>query len=563
MGDSQTPSSSRQPQDAAAKSSFDSSKPSSSHGAVTAEKTSAPAPHATSVTAPSSATTNATTTASTIAAQSAPSSSTQQQQPRDVADVLEERLINAEYKIWKKNTPYLYDFVMTHSLEWPSLTCQWLPTVKGDDSSSGDRTTEYVEHSLLHTTGEQNYLMIGSVNLPKNDAVIDHRQDGAGNASSAAASTNDTAANSATATTTTSAVAVAANYDDDKGELGGFGSNSGTTTPAAKAGRIEIRMKIKHEGEVNRARHMPQNHFIVASRGPNPELYIWDVSRHPSFPEDNSVFAPQGVLVGGHTREGYGLAWSPHTEGRLISGSEDGSVCLWDVTASIAKGSKSGTQINPLSTFRCHTDVVEDVDWHPKDANLIGSVGDDCRICIWDVREKNPTKAVHTVEKAHDGYVNGLAFNPVNEFMLATGSADKTVALWDMRNLKTKMQTLSGHTDQVLNVEWAPFNESILASCSQDRRVNIWDLSRIGMEQSPQDAEDGPPELLFIHGGHTGKVCDFSWNGNDEWTVASVSEDNVLQVWNMAEEIYAEDVEELMETEDEEENDTLEDDELE
>mmetsp|Transcript_22426 Transcript_22426/g.29869 ORF Transcript_22426/g.29869 Transcript_22426/m.29869 type:complete len:126 (+) Transcript_22426:61-438(+) len=125
------------------------------------------------------------------------------------------------------------------------------------------------------------------------------------------------------------------------------------------------------------------------------------------------------------------------------------------------------------------------------------------------------------------------------------------------------MQTLSGHTDQVLNVEWAPFNESILASCSQDRRVNIWDLSRIGMEQSPQDAEDGPPELLFIHGGHTGKVCDFSWNGNDEWTVASVSEDNVLQVWNMAEEIYAEDVEELMETEDEEENDTLEDDELE
>lgn len=26
-----------------------------------------------------------------------------------VADVLEERLIDAEYKIWKKNTPFLYD----------------------------------------------------------------------------------------------------------------------------------------------------------------------------------------------------------------------------------------------------------------------------------------------------------------------------------------------------------------------------------------------------------------------------------------------------------------------
>lgn len=42
---------------------------------------------------------------------------------------MEERLINEEYKIWKKNTPFLYDLVMTHALEWPSLTAQWLPDV--------------------------------------------------------------------------------------------------------------------------------------------------------------------------------------------------------------------------------------------------------------------------------------------------------------------------------------------------------------------------------------------------------------------------------------------------
>jgi len=87
-------------------------------------------------------------------------------------------------------------------------------------------------------------------------------------------------------------------------------------------------------------------------------------------------------------------------------------------------------------------------------------------------------------------------------------------------------------------VEWAPHNESILASCSADRRVGIWDLSRIGQEQTPEDAEDGPPELLFLHGGHTSKVSDFSWNRKSEWTIASVSEDNVMQIWNMAEEIY-------------------------
>lgn len=44
-------------------------------------------------------------------------------------DAVEERIINEEYKIWKKNTPFLYDLVMTHALEWPSLTVQWLPDV--------------------------------------------------------------------------------------------------------------------------------------------------------------------------------------------------------------------------------------------------------------------------------------------------------------------------------------------------------------------------------------------------------------------------------------------------
>ncbi len=30
-------------------------------------------------------------------------------------------------QVWKRNTPYLYDLVITHALEWPSLTVQWLP----------------------------------------------------------------------------------------------------------------------------------------------------------------------------------------------------------------------------------------------------------------------------------------------------------------------------------------------------------------------------------------------------------------------------------------------------
>ncbi len=45
-------------------------------------------------------------------------------------DIIEERVINEEYKIWKRNTPFLYDMLMSHALEWPSLSAQWLPVVE-------------------------------------------------------------------------------------------------------------------------------------------------------------------------------------------------------------------------------------------------------------------------------------------------------------------------------------------------------------------------------------------------------------------------------------------------
>mmetsp|Transcript_9888 Transcript_9888/g.10392 ORF Transcript_9888/g.10392 Transcript_9888/m.10392 type:complete len:445 (+) Transcript_9888:21-1355(+) len=417
----------------------------------------------------------------------------------DNFDETHDRMLNEEYKIWKKNTPFLYDMVMTHALEWPSLTVQWLP----ESQRQPDKDVSL--HKLLlgtHTSNDEpNYLMVADVLLPLPEAEIDARA-----------------------------------YDDQRGEVGGFGG---------VLNKIEVKIKIAHEGEVNRARVMPQNKFIVATKSPTASVLVFDYSKHDSVPRDN-VCRPQH-RCSGHTAEGYGLSWNPHINGQLLSGSDDQQVCLWDIR-------EASVNVNPINIFKGHTDVVEDVAWHQHHSHLFGSVGDDSLVLLWDPRDANTPK--HKIVNGHKGTeINCISFNPFSEYLFATGGADKCVNLWDIRNLSTQLHNFEGHQDGVFQVAWSPFNETILASSSSDRRVHIYDLSRIGAEQTPEDAEDGPPELLFVHGGHSAKVSDISWNLTDDWVMASVSEDNILQIWQMAESIYNDDEEDDIDDQDLEEED--------
>ena len=65
---------------------------------------------------------------------------------------------------------------------------------------------------------------------------------------------------------------------------------------------------------------MPQNKFIVATKTPSAEVLLFDWSKHSSKPDPDGVCRPN-LRLRGHRQEGYGLAWSPLTEGHLLSGS--------------------------------------------------------------------------------------------------------------------------------------------------------------------------------------------------------------------------------------------------
>ncbi|GFY89846.1 transducin family protein [Actinidia rufa] len=160
---------------------------------------------------------------------------------------------------------------------------------------------------------------------------------------------------------------------------------------------------------------------------------------------------------------------------------------------------------------------------------------------------------VEIIQKIHvDGEVNRAWCMFQNPSLVAAKTSGCEVYLFDCSKHSTMEEggscdsdlTLRGHDkegEEKFQVEWDPNHETVLASSADDRRLMVWDLDRIGDEQLEGEAEDGPPELLFSHGGHKAKISDFSWNKNEPWVISSVAEDNSLQVWQMAESIYGDD----------------------
>jgi eukaryotic-like serine/threonine-protein kinase len=207
---------------------------------------------------------------------------------------------------------------------------------------------------------------------------------------------------------------------------------------------------------------------------------------------------------------------------RLVTGSNQGSVCIWDPV--------SGELLQQL---RGHTRHVPAVDFSA-DGTLVASGSLDHSVRIWDLRRPE-TPVVVT---AHPTPVTCVHFSPTGQ-LLATAQGDRRVRLWNPRTgdpvgtlpefpaivqhlrfssdgamlaasadnvirlwnvaAAQPIRELSGHEDLIWSFEFSP-DGATLASASQDRSLKLWDV-RHGCEKASFKFADGVRNVKFSADG--------------------------------------------------------------
>ncbi|KAK8513765.1 hypothetical protein V6N12_052933 [Hibiscus sabdariffa] len=498
--------------------------------------------------------------------------------------------VDEKYTQWKSLVPVLYDWLANHNLVWPSLSCRWGPQLEqatyknrqrlylseqasvflfriflGCSLTSLDINDEHYESSLFFLI-----VFFGSKQLMRHVRTLLSKWDVKESLTDGSVPNTLVIANCEVVKPRVAAAEHISQFNEE-----------------ARSPFVKKYKTIIHPGEVNRIRELPQNSKIVATHTDSPDVLIWDVetqaNRHAVLGATHSH--PDLILTGHQDNAEFALAMCP-TEPYVLSGGKDKSVVLWSIQdhitttatdpakspgsgGSIIKQNKpgegnnkaaDGPSVGPRGVFCGHEDTVEDVTFCPSSAQEFCSVGDDSCLILWDARVG--TSPAVKVEKAHNADLHCVDWNPHDDNLILTGSADHTVRLFDRRNLTSDgvgspIYTFEGHNAAVLCVQWSPDKSSVFGSSAEDGLLNIWDYDKVGkkVEHAPR-SPSAPAGLFFQHAGHRDKVVDFHWDASDPWTVVSVSDDcdstgggGTLQIWRMSDLIYRPEDEVLAELE--------------
>uniref|UniRef100_A0A1J3I0A8 Putative WD repeat-containing protein C17D11.16 n=1 Tax=Noccaea caerulescens TaxID=107243 RepID=A0A1J3I0A8_NOCCA len=217
---------------------------------------------------------------------------------------------------------------------------------------------------------------------------------------------------------------------------------------------------------------------------------------------------------GSHTDSVLGLAWNKEFRNILASASADKKVKVWDVATGTCK-----------ITMEHHTKEVQAVAWNPYAPEVLLSGSFDQTVVLKDGRQ--PSHSGFTWSVMSD--VESLAWDPHCEHSFVVSLEDGTVKGFDIRAAQSGSGselrpsfTIQAH-DQNKGVSSISYNLSapnLLATGSMDKTVKLWDLS------------NNEPSCIASHKPKAGAVFSISFSGDNPFLLAIGGSKGELHVWD-------------------------------
>ncbi|XP_071452405.1 coronin-7 isoform X1 [Hetaerina americana] len=129
--------------------------------------------------------------------------------------------------------------------------------------------------------------------------------------------------------------------------------------------------------------------------------------------------------------------------------------------------SKTGKLPDGVIPTLVHGTNVMDFCWDPFDYSRLAVACDDGMIRLWKIPDGGllePTNEAECTLPGHSEKIYFIKFHPLASDVLASGSYDMTVRIWDLAS-GTERIILEGHTDQIFSFAWSPCGTRCATLC--------------------------------------------------------------------------------------------------